>query len=127
MTAERKSMGKQTCFEKLVAEAKKNITEIFAERSGFESERRPRSNYRCTREDEWYEGHIPGGSILAAARSSWRSKKKFRHEHDHYLPLRWRRSLGARGREFAKMGYKNVRSMAGGFKAWKTAGLPTTK
>ena len=25
-----------------------------------------------------------------------------------------------------KMGYKNVRSMAGGFKAWKTAGLPTT-
>jgi rhodanese-related sulfurtransferase len=26
-----------------------------------------------------------------------------------------------------KMGYKTVRSMAGGFKAWKTAGLPTTK
>jgi rhodanese-related sulfurtransferase len=26
-----------------------------------------------------------------------------------------------------KMGYKNVRSMAGGFKAWKVAGLPTTK
>jgi hypothetical protein len=25
-----------------------------------------------------------------------------------------------------KMGYKNVRSMAGGFKAWKAAGLPTT-
>jgi rhodanese-related sulfurtransferase len=24
-----------------------------------------------------------------------------------------------------KMGYKNVRSMAGGFKAWKAAGLPT--
>jgi len=23
------------------------------------------------------------------------------------------------------MGYKNVRSMAGGFKAWKAAGLPT--
>ena len=26
-----------------------------------------------------------------------------------------------------KMGYKNVRCMAGGFKAWKAAGLPTTK
>jgi rhodanese-related sulfurtransferase len=26
-----------------------------------------------------------------------------------------------------KMGYKNVRSMAGGFKTWKAAGLPTTK
>jgi rhodanese-related sulfurtransferase len=25
-----------------------------------------------------------------------------------------------------KMGYKNVRSMAGGLKAWKAAGLPTT-
>jgi rhodanese-related sulfurtransferase len=25
-----------------------------------------------------------------------------------------------------KMGYKNVRSIAGGFKAWKAAGLPTT-
>ncbi len=25
------------------------------------------------------------------------------------------------------MGYKNVRSMAGGFKAWKASGLPTTK
>jgi rhodanese-related sulfurtransferase len=26
-----------------------------------------------------------------------------------------------------KMGYKNVRSMAGGLKAWKAAGLPTTR
>jgi rhodanese-related sulfurtransferase len=26
-----------------------------------------------------------------------------------------------------KMGYKNVRSMAGGLKAWKAIGLPTTK
>jgi len=26
-----------------------------------------------------------------------------------------------------KMGYKNARNMAGGFKAWKAAGLPTTK
>jgi rhodanese-related sulfurtransferase len=26
-----------------------------------------------------------------------------------------------------KMGYKNVRSMAGGFKAWKAAGLPNRK
>jgi rhodanese-related sulfurtransferase len=26
-----------------------------------------------------------------------------------------------------KMGYKNVRSMDGGFKAWKAAGLPVTK
>ena len=26
-----------------------------------------------------------------------------------------------------KMGYKNVRSMAGGFKAWKSVGLPTAK
>jgi rhodanese-related sulfurtransferase len=26
-----------------------------------------------------------------------------------------------------KMGYENVRSMAGGLKAWKAAGLPVTK
>ncbi|PYM00870.1 MAG: sulfurtransferase, partial [Verrucomicrobia bacterium] len=26
-----------------------------------------------------------------------------------------------------RMGYTNVKSMAGGFEAWKAAGLPTTK
>jgi rhodanese-related sulfurtransferase len=30
------------------------------------------------------------------------------------------------GESLRKMGYKNVRSMVGAFKAWKAAGLPTT-
>jgi len=44
----------------------------------------------------------------------------------HCGPERFRGSALA-AESLQKMGYKNVRSMAGGFKAWKAADLPTTK
>ena len=41
-------------------------------------------------------------------------------------PERFRDSAVA-AETLQKMGYKNVRAMAGGLKAWKAAGLPVTK
>ena len=63
-------------------------------------------------------------------------KSAFLHRHKPLaMPGRfsarlWSRTLrdSARAAEsLQKMGYKNVRSMACGFKAWKAIGLPTTK
>jgi rhodanese-related sulfurtransferase len=42
----------------------------------------------------------------------------------HCGPERFR-DLALAAESLQKMGYKNVRSMAGGFKVWKAAGLPT--
>ena len=55
------------------------------------------------------------------------------HSMDFQANTRYLTHCGGGGRSalaaesLQKMGYKNVRSMAGGFKAWKAAGLPTTK
>ena len=77
--------------------------------------------------DEWDEGHIPGATHMSRGTIELDVEEKVPDSNAMIIC-----HCGGGGRSalaaetLQKMGYKNVHSMAGGLKAWKTAGLPTT-
>src|SRR4029453_16321237 len=77
--------------------------------------------------DEWDEEHIPMATHLSRGTIELDIEEKVPDLNTLIIC-----HCGGGGRSalaadsLQKMGYKNVRSMAGGFKAWKAAGLPAT-
>jgi rhodanese-related sulfurtransferase len=119
-------MAEHNGFQKLVAEAKKNITEISPEDAAAKSNSGEAVIVDVREKDEWDEEHIPGATHM--------SRGTIELDIEEEVPDRNAMIIchcGGGGRSalaaesLQKMGYKNVRSMAGGFKAWKAAGLPT--
>jgi len=111
-------MAKRALYEKLVADAKKKITEISPQDAAARSKSGEAVIVDVRDKDEWDEEQIPARFTGVAEPSSSTSKKKFRYKRNDRLPLR-RAAFRARSRKSAKDGYKNVRSIAGGLKAWK--------
>jgi rhodanese-related sulfurtransferase len=115
-------------FEKLVAEAKENITEISPEDAAEKSNNREAVIVDVRDRDEWDEGHIPGAIHMSRGTIELDVEEKVPDPNAMIIC-----HCGGGGRSalaaesLQKMGYKNVRSMAGGFKAWKAVGLPTIK
>jgi rhodanese-related sulfurtransferase len=78
--------------------------------------------------DEWDEGHIPDAIHLSRGTLELDIEEKVPDAETMVVC-----HCGGGGRSalaaesLQKMGYKNVRSMAGGFKAWRALGLPTAK
>ena len=121
-------MAEHARFEKLVANAKKNITEI-SPRDAAEKLKSGEAVIADVREkDEWDEEHIPDAVHMSRGMLELEVEDKF---PDRNMTIITHCGGGGRSalaaESLQKMGYKNVRSMAGGFKAWKAAGLPTTK
>ncbi len=121
-------MAEHTEFEKLVAEAKKNITEISPEDAAAKLQDAAAAIVDVREKDEWDEEHIPNAIHLSRGTIELEIEEKFPDKNAMIVC-----HCGGGGRSalaaesLQKMGYKNVRSMAGGMKAWKAAGLPTTK
>ena len=121
-------MAKHARFEKLVAEAKKNVTEISPENAAEKSNNREAVIIDVRDGDEWDEGHIPGAIHMSRGTIELDVEEKVPDPNAMIIC-----HCGGGGRSalaaesLQKMGYKNVRSMAGGFKAWKAIGLPTVK
>ena len=121
-------MAEHTRFEKLVAEAKKNITEISPQDAASKLQSREAVIVDVRENDEWDEQHIPGAIHLSRGTLELDVEEKVPDMNATIIC-----HCGGGGRSalaaesLQKMGYKNVRSMAGGFKAWKAAGLPSTK
>ena len=121
-------MAKHPGFEKLVADARKNITEISPHDAAAKLKSGEAVMIDVRDKDEWEEGHIPGATHLSRGTVELDIEEKVPDLHSMIIC-----HCGGGGRSalaaesLQKMGYKNVRSMAGGFKAWKVAGLPTTK
>jgi rhodanese-related sulfurtransferase len=121
-------MAKHAGFEKLVADAKKNITEISPTEAAAKLKSDEAAIVDVREKDEWDEGHIPDAIHLSRGTIELDIEEKVPDTNAMIIC-----HCGGGGRSalaaesLQKMGYKNVRSMAGGFKAWKAAGLPSTK
>jgi phage shock protein E len=121
-------MAEHARFEKLVAEAKKNITEISSQDAAAKLKGGEAIIADVRDKDEWDEGHIPGAIHMSRGTIELDIEEQVPDPNAMIIC-----HCGGGGRSalaaesLQKMGYKNVRSMAGGFKAWKAAGLPTTK
>ena len=117
-----------TGFEKLVTEAKRKIIEISPTEAADKSKREEAVIVDVREKDEWDEEHIPGASHMSRGTIELDVEERVPDQDAMVIC-----HCGGGGRSalaaenLQKMGYKNVRSMAGGLKAWKAAGLPTIK
>jgi len=121
-------MAEHSGFEKLVAEAKKKITEISPSEAAKKSKSGEAVIIDVREKDEWDEEHIPDAIHMSRGTIELDVEEKVPDTSAMVIC-----HCGGGGRSalaaesLQKMGYKNVRSMAGGFKAWKATGLPTAK
>jgi rhodanese-related sulfurtransferase len=121
-------MAAHARFGKLVAEAKKNVIEISPEAAAAKLQNHEAVIVDVREKDEWEEEHIPHAIHLSRGTIELDIEDKIPDPNTTIIC-----HCGGGGRSalatesLQKMGYKNVRSMAGGLKAWKDAGLPTTK
>ena len=112
-------------FEKLVNDAKTRVGEISAQ---LAAERQSQGAVLIdVREaDEFAKGHAPGALGLSKGVVELKIEQ---HVPDPSTPLICYCGGGSRSALAAdnlkRMGYQNVLSLAGGFKGWKDAGLPT--
>jgi rhodanese-related sulfurtransferase len=120
-------MAEHPRFQKLVAEAKKYITEVSPQDAAAKLNSGDAVIVDVRDKDEWDEGHITGATHISRGTIELDIEEKVPDTNAMIIC-----HCGGGGRSalaaesLQKMGYKNVRSMAGGFKAWKAAGLPTT-
>lgn len=115
-------------FQKLVAEAKKRIQEISPNDAMHEVGCGAASLLDVRSDEDWQAGHARGAKHL--------NRGEVEVEIEEEVPDLDQRIIcycggGSRSALVAeslqKMGYRNVRSMTGGFRAWKAAGLPTAE
>jgi rhodanese-related sulfurtransferase len=121
-------MTEHTRFEKLVANAKKKIAEISPTDAAAKSKSGAAIIADVREKDEWDEEHIPDAIHMSRGTVELDIEEKVPDPNALIIC-----HCGGGGRSalaaesLQKMGYKNVRSMTGGFKGWKAAGLPTMK
>ena len=121
-------MGEHKRFETLVTSAKKNITEISPTDAAAKMKSENVVVIDVREKDEWNEEHILDAIHLNRGTIELDIEEKVPDAETMIIC-----HCGGGGRSalaaesLQKMGYKNVRSMAGGFRAWKALGLPTAK
>ena len=128
MTAANEYMKERSRYQRLVATAKREITEISPPEAVAKAKSGEALIVDVREKEEWDEGHIPNAIHLSRGMLELDIEEKVPDPNALIIC-----HCGGGGRSalaaenLQKMGYKNVRSMAGGLKAWKAAGLPVTK
>jgi phage shock protein E len=112
-------------FQKLVARAKQNITEISPAEARTQVEAGDAILIDVREEDDWREGHAQGARNLSRGLIELEIEEQM---PDTTKPIICYCGGGSRSalvvESLQKMGYENVRSLAGGLRAWKQADLP---
>ncbi|MFL6584516.1 MAG: rhodanese-like domain-containing protein [Chthoniobacterales bacterium] len=113
-------------FQQLVAAAKQSVTEI-SPAEAAEKLRRGEAHLIDVRDrEDWDEGHAANAEHMSRGTIELDVEDKF---PDLSAPIICYCGGGGRSalatESLQRMGYTNVRSLAGGLKAWKAAGLPT--
>ena len=120
-------MAEHKGFQELVANAKKKIIEISPTDAASKAKSSDTVIVDVREQDEWDEEHVSDAVHMSRGMLELGVEDKF---PDRNMTIICHCGGGGRSALAAeslhKMGYKNVRSMAGGFRAWKAAGLPTT-
>jgi rhodanese-related sulfurtransferase len=115
-------------FQKLVAQAKKHVTEISPAEARKEAEEEGAVLIDVREESDWSEGHAKGAKHLSRGVIELEIEEQI---PDLRKPIICYCGGGSRAalvvESLQKMGYENVRSLAGGLRAWKEGGLPTEK
>src|SRR3954447_12198004 len=121
-------MEERERYRQLVENAKKQVTEISPADAAEKANTGEAVIIDVRDQDEWDEEHIDGAIHLSRGTIELDIEEKVADPNAVIIC-----HCGGGGRSalaaesLQKMGYKNVRSMAGGLKAWKAAGLPTAK
>src|SRR5215211_3187660 len=120
-------MSQPTRFQKLVQDAKRAITEI----SAADAAREVQGGailIDVREKEDWEAAHIPDAVHLSRGMIELEIEEKAPALD---TPIICHCGGGSRSALVAdnlqKMGYTNVKSLAGGFKAWRQAGLPVTQ
>ncbi len=113
-------------FLKLVNDAKSRIREVSVEKTRERMTANPNARLIDVREDnEWRAGHAAGAEHLGKGIIERDIEAKAPDKSTElilYCGGGYRSALAAD--VLQNMGYRNVHSMAGGWKAWKDAGAP---
>ena len=113
-------------FQKLVAQAKQNISEISPAAAQAEVDAGKAILIDVREETDWSEGHAKGAKHLARGAIELEIEDEIPDPNQQIICYCGGGSRSALVAEsLQKMGYQNVRSIAGGFRAWSDAGLPT--
>ena len=116
-------------FLRLVEEARARVTEISPEAARARLAANPRAVLLDVREDhEWQAGHVAGAKHLGKGileRDIEQMIPDFDTEVIMYCGGGYRSALTCDAAQ--KMGYRNVASLAGGYKALVAAGWPMAK
>src|ERR1700739_3985186 len=121
-------MAERSRYQQLVSEAKKYVTEISPADAAAKAKTGEAVIIDVRDKEEWDEGHILDAVHLSRGTMELDIEEKVPDPNAVIIC-----HCGGGGRSalaaetLQKMGYKNVRSMAGGLKAWKAAGLPVKK
>ena len=118
-------MSQPNRFQKLVTEAKQRVTEISPEDAAEQLKQGKAIVIDVREESDWREAHAVGAKHLSRGIVELEIEDEV---PDTAQPIICYCGGGSRSALVAdslqKMGYTNVRSLAGGLRAWKDAGLP---
>lgn len=116
-------------FLKLVDEAKAHVHEVSAAETRARMTKNPSAKLVDVREDmEWLAGHATGAVHLGKGIIERDIEAQIPHKDTEiilYCGGGFRSALA--GDALQQMGYTNITSMAGGWRAWKEIGAPVEK